>query len=352
MRSVLIAVLIALGSGLFVALGPLADAWRLQVHAPLATFLGGFASLIPGSAFGWGSAAVLLLGLREVHPGRGGRLQRLGRVGLLALVVLSTGIVGFGTLHGAVTHSERLHLAGRAPRTDGEGGSLEDLEQELRLAVEGLLREGVHQEPIVDRELAGLLSEAFDHLLLEAPWLAGPETPPVRSLPRGLLAGLGLSGFYSPWTGEPHVEAGLPRVSVLAVAAHEWAHMRGEAREDEASFVGWQALAGAPDPRARLSGHFALLRQVWRELGRVSPGGLEAALGAASRELLSLEAEVAAWWREARTPAAGLARASNDLYLRAAGDARGVESYAGAVGLVLRDDWPRRIRREPLSSPR
>ena len=68
--------------------------------------------------------------------------------------------------------------------------------------------------------------------------------------------------------------------------------------------------------------------------------------------ILGLEAGVAAWWRSARTPAAGLARASNDLYLRAAGDARGVESYAGVVGLVLRDDWPRRIRREPLSSPR
>lgn len=352
MRSALIAVLIALGWGLLVALGPWADAWRLHGHAALAAILGGLAGLCPGSAFGWGAAAVLVLGLREVLPGRGGRLGRLGRVGLLALVVLATGILGFGTLHGAATHSERLILARRTPGTDGEGGSLEDLELELRLAVEELLLEGVHQEPIVDRELAVLLADAFDHLLLEAPWLAGPETPPVRSLPRGLLAGLGLSGFYSPWTGEPHVEAGLPRVSVLAVAAHEWAHMRGEAREDEASFVGWQALAGARDPRARLSGHFELLRQVWRELGRVSPRSLEAALGAASRELLSLEAEVAAWWRSARTPAAGLARASNDLYLRAAGDARGVESYAGVVGLVLRDDWPRRIRREPLSSPR
>lgn len=349
MRTVLIAVLGTLGLGFLVALGPWADAWRLLVHAPLAASVGSLASLIPGSAFAWGAAAVLLLAFREVLPGRRGRLERLGRVGLLALAVLATGILGFGALHGAPTHSERLSAA---RRMGVDQGSLEDLELALRLAVEGLLQEGVHREPIVDDELAGLLAGAFGRLVPEAPWLAGPETAPVRSLPRGLLAALGLSGFYSPWTGEPHVEAGLPRVSVLAVAAHEWAHMRGEAREDEASFVGWQALAGAPDPRARLSGHFELLRQVWRELGRVRPGSLEAALSAASPELLALEAGVAAWWRSARTPAAGLARASNDLYLRAAGDARGVESYAGVVGLVLRDDWPRRIRREPLSSPR
>lgn len=349
MRTVLIAVLGTLGVGFLVALGPWADAWRLQVHTPLAAGVGSLASLVPGSAFAWGAAAVLLLAFREVLPGRRGRLERLSRVGLLALTVLATGILGFGALHGAPTHSERLSAA---RRMGVDQGSLEDLELALRLAVEGLLQEGVHREPIVDDELAGLLAGAFRRLVPEAPWLAGPETAPVRSLPRGLLAALGLSGFYSPWTGEPHVEAGLPRVSVLAVAAHEWAHMRGEAREDEASFVGWQALAGAPDPRARLSGHFELLRQVWRELGRVRPGSLEAALSAASPELLALEASVAAWWRSARTPAAGLARASNDLYLRAAGDARGVESYAGVVGLVLRDDWPRRIRREPLSSPR
>ena len=342
----------ALILGVGVTLGPWHEAWRLEIHPQLACILGWIAGFVPGSAFGWGLAVLLLVALHAGLSVRRGWRSRLRVLALLIISVLATGILGFGVLHGARTHSERLGGPHLAATTSPGDKALEGLERALRAAVEGHLRAGVHTQPLEEDELASVLAAAYDQLLPEAPWLAGPETPPVLSLPRGLLAGLGISGFYSPWTGEPHVEAGLPRISVLAVAAHEWAHMRGEAREDEASFVGCQALAGSRDPRARLSGHFELLRQVWRELGRVRPSSLGEALEQASPELLALEAEVAAWWLEARTPAAGVARASNDLYLRAAGDARGVASYAGVVALVMRDDWPRRIRREPPSSPR
>ena len=263
-------------------------------------------------------------------------------VGGLGGLTLLLGLVGFGVLHGAARHSERLGLPEAGPEASGE--ALSRLERALRAEVESLLQRGVQGQPLLDAELVGVLEEAFGALERECPWLAGPSVAPVRSLPAGLLASLGLAGFYSPWTGEPHVERSLPRVVVLSTAAHEWAHLRGEAREDEASLVGWQALAASQDPRARLSGHFVLWRSVWSALARAQPEVAQAARSQASAELLRLQEDVDAYWRSSRGALSGAARRTNDAYLRLAGDPRGVASYGGVVDLALRDDWPRRVR--------
>ncbi|MBL6720761.1 MAG: DUF3810 family protein [Planctomycetes bacterium] len=338
----LLALLALILGTLVLGASPAAEGWRLAVHPRWAGVLGWLSGLVPGSAFGWG--LVLLLALLVVL-GRDPRrpvLARLGRILVLGLALLLLGLLGFGLLHGAERHSERLGLMDPGPEAREE--ALARLERALRAEVESLLQRGVQRQPVLEVELATVLAGAFGALEQECPWLEGPSVAPVRSLPEGWLASLGLAGFYSPWTGEPHVERGLPRVVVLSTAAHEWAHLRGEAREDEASLVGWQALSASEDPRARLSGHFVLLRSVWSALARTQHEAAQVARSQASTELLRLQEEVDAYWMRSRGALSGAARRTNDAYLRLAGDPRGVASYGGVVDLVLRDDWPRRIR--------
>lgn len=339
----LLLTLLALDLGaLLLATSPAADGWRLEVHPAWAGALGAVAGVVPGSAFAWGLGLLLALCVLFARDPKRPVLLRVGRIVALGLGTLLLGLVGFGVLHGAARHSERLGLPEAGPEASGE--ALSRLERALRAEVESLLQRGVQGQPLLDAELVGVLEEAFGALERECPWLAGPSVAPVRSLPAGLLASLGLAGFYSPWTGEPHVERSLPRVVVLSTAAHEWAHLRGEAREDEASLVGWQALAASQDPRARLSGHFVLWRSVWSALARAQPEVAQAARSQASAELLRLQEDVDAYWRSSRGALSGAARRTNDAYLRLAGDPRGVASYGGVVDLALRDDWPRRVR--------
>jgi hypothetical protein len=341
LRSLLALLALLLGA-LLLAASPAAEGWRLGVHPGLAGALGTVSGMIPGSAFGWGLLLLVALLVLLARDPRRPVMQRMGRILALVLVLGLFGLLGFGVLHGAERHSQRLGLGDpSAPVPTDELGRLE---RALRAEVESLLERGVQRQPVLEVELSAVLEEGFRALERECPWLAGPSVPPVRDLPEGLLASLGLAGFYSPWTGEPHVERGLPRVLVLSTAAHEWAHLRGEAREDEASLVGWQALAASPDPRARLSGHFVLLRSVWAALARSQPEAVQVARSQASAELLRMQEEVDAYWTRSRGALSGAARRTNDAYLRMAGDPRGVASYGGVVDLALRDDWPRRIR--------
>jgi hypothetical protein len=341
LRLLLVLLALLLGA-LLLAASPAAESWRIVVHPGLAGALGTVSGAVPGSAFGWGLVLLAVLLVLLARDPRRPVLQRVGRILALGLVLGLFGVLGFGVLHGAERHSQRLGLVEAA--SGGPAEELARLERSLRAEVESLLERGVQRQPVLEVELTAVLDEAFGALERECPWLAGPSIPPVRDLPEGLLASLGVAGFYSPWTGEPHVERGLPRVVVLSTAAHEWAHLRGEAREDEASLVGWQALAASADPRARLSGHFALLRSVWTALARAQPETVQLARSQASPELLRMQEEVDGYWARSRGALSGAARRTNDAYLRLAGDPRGVASYGGVVDLALRDDWPRRIR--------
>ncbi|NIR77793.1 MAG: DUF3810 domain-containing protein, partial [Gemmatimonadetes bacterium] len=70
----------------------------------------------------------------------------------------------------------------------------------------------------------------------------------------GLIDFLDIAGVYIPFTGEANVSGAQPDLSFPAVAAHEQAHQRGIARENEATFAGVLAAIHADDPLVRYSG--------------------------------------------------------------------------------------------------
>ena len=78
----------------------------------------------------------------------------------------------------------------------------------------------------------------------------GPVKLPLIS---PILARLGLSGVYSPYTAEPNVVRRMPAMRLPAAMAHEQAHQRGIAIEAEASFLGILVGARSADPLARYS---------------------------------------------------------------------------------------------------
>ncbi len=78
------------------------------------------------------------------------------------------------------------------------------------------------------------------------------------------------SGVYSPFTGEPNYNAIQPDFDLPYVVAHEMAHQRGFAREDEANFIAFMVCTKAAHPYARYSGYLNALR-VLSVLYRIAP---------------------------------------------------------------------------------
>lgn len=157
-----------------------------------------------------------------------------------------------------------------------------------------------------------------------------------RLLISPLLHRAGLSGFYAPFTGEANVNRSVPGVALPQVIAHEKAHQRAIAPEDEANFLGWWAAVCAPDPRARYSAHVFAQRQLLRTLLRHDREAAEALLEMRLPGVQRDVDDLSAYWEIARGRAARFTRAVNDAYLKTNRVEEGVAAYGGSVELLLR----------------
>lgn len=168
---------------------------------------------------------------------------------------------------------------------------------------------------------------------------AGPR--PKASLLSPVLARLGISGIFVPFTGEPLVNALLPESELPFSAAHERAHAAGWAREDEANFLAWRACSDSANPDFRYSGALVASLYVVRTLLGTAP---ETARAVAEQRSAGVRRDIEAIRAYVRRYEGRMARAGervNDAYLRSQGEARGVQSYGRMVDLLLAE---RRVR--------
>jgi hypothetical protein len=108
-----------------------------------------------------------------------------------------------------------------------------DLRHGLPEDARGVLRAPGGAAGIWDRTGLG-----FEAAARRYPSLAGRYLRPKPVLLSEAMSWLGITGIYSPFTGEANVNARVPDPELPFAAAHETAHQRGFAREDEANFAG------------------------------------------------------------------------------------------------------------------
>jgi Protein of unknown function (DUF3810) len=158
--------------------------------------------------------------------------------------------------------------------------------------------------------------------------------PPKAVYFSDALTRLGITGVYSPFTGEPNFNADAPDFGQPFSVAHEMAHQRGFARESEANFVAFLVCTHAPDPFVRYSGYRQGLG-VAVELYRLDPERARAilkSLGAGYRE----DTERAArFWAKAGGRAGALSQRLNDLYLKANRVSSGTKNYGEVTALLV-----------------
>ncbi|MCP3920518.1 MAG: DUF3810 domain-containing protein [bacterium] len=158
-----------------------------------------------------------------------------------------------------------------------------------------------------------------------------------RPLLSPLLSRLGVTGIYSPFTGEPHVDADIPVVSVPFVACHELAHALGFAREDEANFIGFLACRAGGDAAFEYSGCRAAYLHAIRRLLRADRGRAVELAARRSDAVRADSEEAARFWRAREGVLTEVGRKSNDVYLKSQGESEGVRSYGRMVDLLIAD---------------
>lgn len=156
----------------------------------------------------------------------------------------------------------------------------------------------------------------------------------VKALPAGWLLRFDFAGVNNPWLLEPHVDAGLPAASALAVALHELAHTAGFAREAEAEAVALLAGMSCADVRVRYA---ASLRAASSFAGELSPDARESYLSRwPAVATADAAAAAAATARFRSRTASELMTGIYDVYLTSQGAEEGLDDYARALTIVAR----------------
>lgn len=184
-------------------------------------------------------------------------------------------------------------------------------------------------------ELAKVLSSAHGlHLARMARVdLPSPKSPALMS---ELLSRLGISGIYIPFTGEATINGLMPDAAIPFVMAHEMAHQRGVAREDEANFAAWLACRESGMAAARYSASLSAYSSFLGALREAAPDSARA-LNQGLLDPGPSADRLAIWnfWKRYEGPGNDLAEAVNDTYLKGNAQPEGVRTYGRMVDLIL-----------------
>lgn len=151
-----------------------------------------------------------------------------------------------------------------------------------------------------------------------------------------------ITGVYTFFTGEANINVNFPDYTIPYTAAHELAHQRGIAREDEANFVAFLVCMESDDPYIRYSAYLNVYEYVATALARADRTLYKEAYSALPPQIRREEAAYSAFFEKYRdNVAADVSQATNDAYLKGQGASQGTKSYGLVAELAVAYYRPR-----------
>ncbi len=144
-----------------------------------------------------------------------------------------------------------------------------------------------------------------------------------------------ISGVYTYFTGESNINTNFPDYTLPYTAAHEMAHQRGIAREDEANFVAFLVCTASDDEYIRYSGYLNLYEYVANALysaDKTAYTEVRSKLSPVARKEMSAYSAFFAKYRD--NVAANVTESVNNAYLTIQGTP-GTKSYGMVVDLAV-----------------
>ncbi len=142
-----------------------------------------------------------------------------------------------------------------------------------------------------------------------------------------------LSGIYSFMSGECNVNVNYPDFVIASTSAHEMAHQRGVAREDECNFIAFAVLLCSDDPFLRYSAFLDVYSNIASELMNES-AELFSSVKLDERVRGDRRSYSAFFKKYADSKVSEVVGSMNDSYLQANGQENGTKSYDMITELV------------------
>ena len=289
------------------------------------------------------AAGVVLLWLgaavRRLITEKGRRGRIVYRFVLTVVCTVLTVYAGFSLLWGVNYYAESFQeQSGVYAR--------ESTPEELARVTEYFARQLAGCADQVQRDENGLFAESradifahsvrvFDGIYDEFPCLVMEDRVPKGVRFSTALSAMDFTGFYFPFTGEANLNIDSPACYLPSTIAHEMAHQRGIASEQECNFIAIAASTTAQSPAYRYSGWLmgftylsnALYRadqEAWKQVRVLQPDTVVADLR-----------DNSAYWAEFEGPVNDAAQKVYDSFLKSSGESRGTQSYGTVVDMLM-----------------
>ncbi len=144
-----------------------------------------------------------------------------------------------------------------------------------------------------------------------------------------------ITGVYTFFTGEANINVAFPDYTIPFTAAHELAHQRGIARENEANFMAFLVCSASDDPYIQYSAYLNMYEYVLSALGSADPSLYMAARYSVRQTVSEELLAYSDFYEKYRDSAASqVSGAVNDTFLKLHGT-EGTRSYGMVVDLAV-----------------
>ena len=253
-------------------------------------------------------------------------------------IVLSVFVMGFAPAYRGTTLDQKLGI-------DRENVSVEEL---YNTAI--ILSERVNEErksviysgstdfsvmPYGIDEMNDRLMEAYARASDKYEFIPSLNSRVKPVMLSELMSYTHITGIYSFYTGEANINVAFPDYTIPFTAAHELAHQRGVAREDEANFMAFLVCVDSDDPYIRYSAYLNTFEYVVSALYSASPELYGCAMATLDSEVRLEMQAYSRFFEKYRDSTAGKVSATvNNTSLIIQGT-EGTKSYGMVVDLAV-----------------
>ena len=265
-------------------------------------------------------------------------------VGIFCLIILSIISLlfsGFVFIFGTGYHNHSLDIKLELDKKDVSADELTKTAEWLIDEVNALLNsvafadKGASFNPHTIRETNNILLDSYAKLSEEysfLPKLTSYIKPIMLSEP---MTYTHISGVYTYFTGEANVNTNQPEYSMPYTIAHELAHQRGIAREDEANFIAFLVCINTNDSYIKYCGYMNLCEYVLNALYSADKKLWEETYRKLDNRAIYEMIEYNNFYEKYQDNVVGeISGAINDAYLQANGT-EGSKSYGLVVDLAV-----------------
>lgn len=175
----------------------------------------------------------------------------------------------------------------------------------------------------------------YEEVVQKVPCLRGAAfKPKPLKLSKG-LSYMGYTGFFFPFTGEANLNTDGPKAYIPVTVAHELAHQRGVAAEDEANFVAVLACMEHDDPIYRYSAALLAYVELANALYSADYDLWHECYSTICDEARADMSANSAYWKQFDGPVQEASDKIYDNFLKSNKQELGLRSYGACVDLLV-----------------